>query len=134
MRKEILSKVGYYPEDLGKYGGEERDLSFRIIKYWKILYAADIVIYHKISQNGRMPKKEENFFRYRNQVLVLGRYLPFIYRWSSFVAWSGWYILKKNGKLKEIWQVFKELVRVKKSVIDSKTLEYIKGVDGRLFY
>ncbi|WP_105891363.1 glycosyltransferase family 2 protein, partial [Haemophilus influenzae] len=50
IRKEVYQKAGFYPKDLGLYGGEERDLSFRILEAgYQILYASDIVIYHKVS-------------------------------------------------------------------------------------
>ena len=89
IRKKVYNKCGLYPEDLGKYGGEERDLSFRILeKNYKILYVADIIIFHKVSPNGRMPKIEEEYFRYRNQLIVLNRYLPLKYRVSSNIIWS----------------------------------------------
>ena len=134
IKKEVFNKVGYYPDDLGKYGGEERDLSFRIIKYYKILYASDIIIYHKRALNGRMPQKEENYFRYRNQLIVLNRYLPFVYRWTSNFMWSMWYLLKKKGSLNEIFKVLKEVSQLKREIIDKETLKYIKDVQGRLFY
>ena len=59
-KERSLSKAGFYPKDLGLYGGEERDLSFRILEAgYQILYASDIVIYHKVSPNGRMMRKRK---------------------------------------------------------------------------
>lgn len=135
IRKEVYQKAGFYPKDLGLYGGEERDLSFRILEAgYQILYASDIVIYHKVSPNGRMTKKEENFFRYRNQLIVLNRYMPRMYRYTSNVIWSLFYLIKKSGTLKEVREVFHDLSLLSKCTISRRTLLYIKSVNGRLFY
>lgn len=136
IKKEVYDKCGLYPDDLGKYGGEERDLSFRILeKDYRILYVADIVIYHKISPNGRMKKEEENYYRYRNQLLVLNRYMPLFYRMTSNIIWSFYYFLIKKGKLTQIYNVLKECKTIKKNEVRSqKILDKIKKVKGRLLY
>ncbi|HHF6598000.1 TPA: glycosyltransferase family 2 protein [Haemophilus influenzae] len=135
IRKEVYQKAGFYPKDLGLYGGEERDLSFRILEAgYQILYASDIVIYHKVSLNGRMMRKKENFFRYRNQLIVLNRYMPRIYRYSANLIWSLFYLIKKSGTLKEVIEVFHDLSLLSKCTISRRTLLYIKNVNGRLFY
>ncbi|OOF67866.1 glycosyltransferase family 2 protein, partial [Rodentibacter caecimuris] len=103
IRKDVYQKAGLYPKDLGLYGGEERDLSFRILEEgYQILYASDIVIYHKVSPNGRMSKTQENFFRYRNQLIVLNRYMPRTYRYSANIIWSLFYLLRMEGNLKSV--------------------------------
>ncbi|HHW3262919.1 TPA: glycosyltransferase family 2 protein, partial [Haemophilus influenzae] len=110
IRKKVYQKAGLYPKDLGLYGGEERDLSFRILESgYQILYASDIVTYHKVSPDGRMSKEKENFFRYRNQLIVLNRYMPRIYRYSANLIWSLFYLIKKSGTLKEVIEVFHDL-------------------------
>jgi len=135
IRKEVYQKAGLYPKDLGLYGGEERDLSFRILEAgYQILYASDIMIYHKVSLDGRMSKEKENFFRYRNQLIVLNRYMPRIYRYSANLIWSLFYLIKKSGTLKEVIEVFHDLSLLSKCTISRRTLLYIKNVNGRLFY
>ena len=135
IRKEVYQKAGLYPKDLGLYGGEERDLSFRILETgYQILYASDIMIYHKVSPDGRMSKEKENFFRYRNQLIVLNRYMPRIYRYSANLIWSLFYLIKKSGTLKEVIEVFHDLSLLSKCTISRRTLLYIKNVNGRLFY
>lgn len=133
IRKEVFNQTGLYPSDLGKYGGEERDLSFRILeKGYKILYTANIKIYHKISSNGRL--QEETLNRYRNQLIVLNRYMPKKYRISSNIIWTLFYLLKRKIKLKEIKKVFVELSDLKKETISLQTLEKIKKMKGRIYY
>lgn len=133
IKKEVYKKVGLYPNDLGKYGGEERDLSFRILEQgYDILYTADLKIYHKVSQNGRL--KEETYNRYRNQLVVLNRYMPLKYRISSNIIWSLYYLLKRKIKVKEIKKVFKEITILEKTTISKNTLKQIKYVSGRVWF
>ena len=133
IKKEVYNKIGLYPKDLGKYGGEERDLSFRILESnYEILYTADVKIYHKVSPNGRL--KEENFNRYRNQLIVLNRYMPRIYSFSANIIWTLFYLLKRKITLKDIKNVFKELETLKKETISGNTLRKIKKLRGRVFY
>lgn len=133
IKKEVYDKVGLYPNDLGKYGGEERDLSFRILeKGYGILYTADTKIYHKVSPNGRL--REESFNRYRNQLVVLNRYMPKVYSISSNIIWTLFYLLKGKVKIKDIKKVFNELKILKKETISSETLEKIKKMKGRIWY
>lgn len=133
IKKEVYEKIGLYPEDLGKYGGEERDLSFRILENnYEILYTADIKIYHKVSPNGRL--KEENFNRYRNQLMVLNRYMPLKYRVSANIVWSLFYLLKRKIRIKDIKIVFKELKNIKKQTISKDSITKIKNMKGRIWY
>ena len=133
IKKEVYEKIGLYPDDLGKYGGEEKDLSFRILEQgYDILYTADLKIYHKVSQNGRL--KEENYNRYRNQLIVLNRYMPLKYRITSNIIWSLYYLFKKNIKIKEIKKVFKEINNIKKKTISFNSIEKIKKLKGRIYY
>lgn len=133
IKKEVYEKAGLYPDDLGKYGGEERDLSFRILEQgYDILYTADLKIYHKVSQNGRL--KEETYNRYRNQLVVLNRYMPLKYRITSNIIWSLYYLFKKNIKIKEIKKVFKETNKIKKKTVSFNSIEKIKKLKGRIYY
>lgn len=135
IKREAYDKVGVYPLDLGLYGGEERDLSFRILECgYDILYASDIVVYHKVSPNGRMSRKDEDFYRYRNQLIVLNRYMPFIYRVSSNIIWSIFYLIRKKGTFKEIFYVFRDIIILKKQIISKECLKKMKEVKARLWY
>lgn len=135
IRKNVYDKVGYYPLDLGLYGGEERDLSFRILEFgYDILYVSDIVIFHKISPNGRMPREKENFYRYRNQLIVLNRYMPFLYCVTSNIIWSIFYLLRKKGSLYDIYTVFLELVTLDKTKVSHNVIKKIGSLKGRVLY
>ena len=132
IRKKVYEECGKYPDDLGKYGGEEEDLSYRIIEKYRIQYCADLEIYHKISPNGRMKKEEENYFRYRNKLLVRSRYLLLKYQISNYIIWSLYYLIKKDGKLKEVIALKKELKKLSKieksrKVFLNKKLKQLKA-------
>lgn len=133
IKKEVYQKSGLYPDDLGKYGGEERDLSFRILeKGYDILYTADIKIYHKVSPKGRL--LEEQFNRYRNQLIVLNRYMPNPYKITGNIIWSGYFILKGKIKLSEVFNVIKEIKKLSKKTISNNTLNKIKDLKGRVWF
>ncbi|BBA52810.1 putative glycosyltransferase [Fusobacterium varium] len=135
IRKKVYEECGKYPDNLGKYGGEERDLSFRILKHnYNILYVSNIMIYHKISQNGRLQKKEEDFYRYRNQLIVLNKYMPRLYCISSNIIWSLFYLIKKNGTLKNILIVLKEIKQIEKNPISLSVINKIKEMKGRIYF
>lgn len=135
IRKSVYENVGLYPRDLGLYGGEERDLSFRVLeKGYDILYANDVIIYHKVSPDGRLSRKQEDFFRYRNQLIVLNRYMPFLYRFSSNIAWSLFYLFRKNGKLSDVFSVLKECFLLEKKTISVETIDKMKKCKARMFY
>ncbi|MGL6115422.1 MAG: glycosyltransferase family 2 protein [Cetobacterium sp.] len=137
IRKSTYERVGMYPKDLGIYGGEERDLSFRILgEDLEILYCSDIVIYHKVSPEGRMSLERENFYRYRNQLMVLNRYMNFIPRWSSNILWSLFYYLKKGGKIQYIFQVLREVNGLERYPLEKrkKIEKKIKSLKGRIYY
>lgn len=134
IKKEVYNKCGIYPENLGKYGGEERDLSFRILdKNYKILYTADIIIFHKVSSNGRMIKKMEQYYRYRNQLIVLFRYMPLLYRITSNFIWTSYYLIKNKGDIKGIIKVQKILSKIKKSE-NKERIKKIREVKGRIWF
>lgn len=135
IRKSVYDKAGLYPLDLGLYGGEERDLSFRVLEAgFDILYTSDIVIYHKVSPNGRMPRDKEDYYRYRNQLIVLNRYMPLFYRITSNIIWSIYYILYKKGKFNDVAHTLGEIKQLKLCTISNATLSKMKFMQARILY
>lgn len=131
IRKKVYNEIGVYPENFGLYGTEELDLSYRIIKKYKILYVADIVIYHKASPNGR---KDNRFNLYRNKMLVNKKYLPAKYVVSSFFIWSFYYIFFKKGKIKDVKKVLKDMKNIKGEKLSLQEIKKLKKIDARLLY
>lgn len=134
IKKSVYDKVGMYPEDLGLYGGEELDLSFRIIENkFKILYTADIIVYHKASPNGRMGSKKQSFYKYQNRLKVIYRYMPKMYVKSNIAIWSAYYILK-SGNIKGVIETLNILKNMDRNEISKETVKYLKEVNARLIY
>ncbi|WP_130890932.1 glycosyltransferase family 2 protein [Fusobacterium ulcerans] len=136
IRKKVYEECGKYPNNLGKYGGEEEDLSYRIVEKYKIQYCSDLEIFHKVSQNGRITRKEEDYLRYRNKIIVRSRYLLPQYQISNYIIWSLYYLLKKNGKLKEVVDTGKQLNSITK--IENSRKKYLnkklKKLKARILY
>lgn len=133
IKSEVYNSCGIYPENLGKYGGEESDLSFRIIEKYKILYVADIEIFHKISPNGRMPKKEENFLRYCNKMKIVKKYMPKKNIFANFIIWSLMFLVKEKD-IKGVYKVKKEMDKIKRKTLKKDTLIKLKKIKARLYY
>ena len=60
--------------------------------------------------------------------------MPKVYRISSNIIWTLFYLLKGKVKIKDIKIVFKELKILKKETISLETLEKIKKMKGRILY
>lgn len=136
IKKEVYNKCGIYPDYLGIYGGEEEDLSYRILLEYKILYCSDLIIYHKNSILGRVPLSVENYYRYRNKLVVRKRYLSKKYFISNFIIWSFIYLFRMKGKINDIFKVKKDLNKIQSiSKNKCKKLEKkLKEIDARLLY
>lgn len=136
IRKKTYEECGKYPDDLGKYGGEEEDLSYRIIEKYKIQYCADLEIFHKISPNGRMRREEENYWRYRNKLIVRNRYLNKKSITINWIIWSIYYFLVKKGKIKDILKVKKEMKDMETLSAERKEsiLKKLKALNARIIY
>lgn len=136
IRKEVIDKCGLYPEDYF-YGGEELDLSFRIINHgYDILYYPEVEVFHKQVPTGRITNKEKWIMVYRNRLLTAYRYLPKKYQYVSNILW-GIKIFIKSGSIKSVIVALKRYMISKKEIhretISSKTIAYLKKNYGRLW-
>ncbi|MGL5231368.1 MAG: glycosyltransferase family 2 protein [Cetobacterium sp.] len=133
IKKEVYKNCGVYPDDLGKYGGEESDLSFRIIQKYKILYTSDIKIFHKVSIDGRMKKEDEEYLRYRNKLRVCKKYLPNKYYYMNFVIWTIYYLIK-NRNVKNIIKNISDQNNPILQKLEKSHVENLKKLKARLYY
>lgn len=138
IKKEVLEKVGLYPEDFF-YGMEEYDLSYRMLENgYSIAYTDGVIMLHKESPLGRNPKREKLLMLWINKSKVAFRYLPGKYFWSTAFMWSlqylrhtGWHV---GGFFKGWGMVFKIPRTEKKTPVSPKTLQYLKQTKARLSY
>ena len=142
FRKKVLDEVGPLL-DMG-YGGEELELSFRVIKQkYKILYTPDILVLHKVAQTGRFSSKKLVYFSVRNRYFVLTRHLPFVYLLINTSAWNviWFYRALRSRALKSYFsglyeglQFLSKGLLQKRDVVGGEALHYLKQNGGRLWF
>lgn len=138
IKREVLEKVGTYPEDFF-YGMEEYDLSYRIIdKGYSIVYTDKVVMLHKESPYGRPPMADKLRMMWVNKAKVAWRYLPLIYFYTTSFMWSLQYLriagLDFNGWYNGIKQVFNLRKHEQRHPINKSTLKYLQSIRARLWY
>lgn len=134
IRKDVYEKAGLYPEDLGLYGGEELDLSFRMLEgNFKILYTADITIYHKASIKGRMSSSEQSFMKYQNRIKVIYKYMPNKYVLTNIGIWSVYFLIKQKN-LKNVFIAIRNLKNTPRNKVSKNVIGYLKEIKARLLY
>lgn len=138
IRKQAMEAVGGYPTDFF-YGMEEYDLSYKLIsKGYKIVYTDEIVMLHKESPLGRSPHKEKMKMLWLNKSKVAWRYLPTIYFITTSIMWSMEYLMKSKFDLLGFYKGWKNIITAmpheKRQTLNSKTIDYLKQLDARLWY
>ena len=137
IKKEVLDKVGHYPEDFF-YGMEEYDLSYRILDMgYSIYYDSRIVMLHKESPLGRKPKNEKLQEMWVNKCKVAWRYLPKKYYYSTAFMWSLQYlkVTRDIGGYFKGWKAVAGIPsREKRTPVSAATLRYLQSVEARLWY
>ena len=77
FRRNILQKIGCYPQGFGFYV-EEYDVSYRIMAAgYKVRYFEDLVVLHRQSQFGR-DDKHIIYYLIRNNIYLYFQYHPFL--------------------------------------------------------
>ena len=138
IRKDVIDKVGGYPEEFFLYLNEN-DLAIRILNQgYKIIQSSDIIAYHKNSPTNRTSKRGP-FYYSRNLYYIYWKYYPFpssfiktlklvclclyysleqrtfIYISSTINAFSNFFsILKKRIKIKK--EILKQ-IRISKKIV-----------------
>ena len=138
IRKDVIDQLGMYPEDFF-YGMEEYDLSYRVLDNgYAIQYNASIVMLHKESPLGRKPTSERLRMFWVNKSKVAWRYLPKIYFYSTALLWSYQYLRITGFNLKHYFRGWKAILAIPRSEprkkISAATMDYLRKVEGRLYY
>ena len=136
--KEVYNRAGEYPTDFF-YGMEEYDLSYRILDLgYRIAYNSSVAIIHNESPKGRTSHASKMQMLWVNKSKVAYRYLPSIYFISTAVMWSLQFLLKTNFKLSLFFEGWRKIGQIpsteQKKPISTDTLQYIKSVEGRMWY
>ncbi len=137
LSRKVIDVCGLYPEDF-MYGGEELDLSFRIINQgYEIMYDPKFAVLHKQVLKGRM-KNDEKWIRvYRNRLIIGYKYLKGIYK---IVSDSLWFIkillITKSIRIPvcAVQEYRKVKNQLEKTTLTKDALAYMKNNYGRLWY
>jgi GT2 family glycosyltransferase len=138
IKKEVLEKIGDYPEDFF-YGMEEYDMGYRIIdKGYAIQYNERVIMLHKESPLGRKPAKEKLMMMWVNKSKVAWRYLPKIYFYSTALLWSFQYLWITRFNLKYYFRGWKAIIAIPRTErhkkISKDAIAYLRRVEARLYY
>ena len=138
IKKQAMEAAGGYPTDFF-YGMEEYDLSYKLIsKGYKIVYTDEIVMLHKESPLGRSPHKEKMKMLWLNKSKVAWRYLQTIYFITTSIMWSLEYLMKSKFDLLGFFKGWNNIITAmpheKRETLNSKTIDYLKQLDARLWY
>ena len=136
--KEVYNRAGEYPTDFF-YGMEEYDLSYRILNCgYRIAYNSSVAIIHNESPMGRTPHAEKMQMLWVNKSKVAYRYLPNIYFITTALMWSIQFLIKTKFNWSLYIEGWKKIFKIPKveqrKTISSETLDYIKSVEGRMWY
>ena len=138
IKREVLEKVGTYPEDFF-YGMEEYDLSYRIINQgYSIIYDSGIVMLHKESPLGRKPKNEKLQMMWVNKAKVAWRYLPKRNFYTTAAMWSLQYLRITGFNLKGFFNGWKQIRKIasyeKRAPVGNDAMNYLRKTNARLWY
>lgn len=138
MRKEVIEKVGDFPEDFF-YGMEEYDLSYRMMDAgFTIGYDSSVRVLHKETRTGRVTSEERVRMMWVNKSKVTWRYLPNIYFYTTALMWSFEYLKKTSFNMVGYFKTWSEVLKIpgkaKKNIINNKAMDYLKKVEARLWY
>jgi len=142
-RKSVYDKCGLYQEDL-LFGCEELDMSYRILEAgYKIFYTPDIVVEHypeTPKPSTKAARRKYSYYLMRNKIWINYKYLPWFACIVNTVLWSltRLALACRDGGffqvLRGIKDGFKELRRLKRTPVSSKTVAYLRQNHGRIFF
>jgi len=142
MKKEVFDICGLYPDNLF-FGGEELDLSYRILENgYKLFYVPDIVVDHFPDYTevlSRATSSKYLYFTIRNKIWINYKYLP----WFPFIVNSAIWIFIllassiTKGSFLELVKGIKDGItgirKLNRTPLSNSTVAYLKRNYGRLF-
>lgn len=144
INRKVIEQCGLYQDNFG-FGGEELDLSYRVVQAgMKILYAPDIVVHHYPGSSlfGVRDRGDysELYFRVRNRIWLAYKYIPFPYLPVYLFLWFMSYgatalkIFDVRNLFLGIRDGVRELRPLKRTPLDQNALKYLRANFGRLWY
>ncbi len=138
MKKDLFSSTGFYPENFF-YGMEEYDLSYRVINAgYQLAYDNTIKVLHKESPTGRITNLQKLKMMWYNKSVVVWKFLPKKYFYTTTFIWSLFFLLKSNFNIIQYFKIWREICSIPKNhprqTINQEALDYLKSVESRLWY
>lgn len=139
IRVPMANKVGGYPKDLGLYGFEEIELSWRLVNAgFSILYCPKLKVIHLKSPDGRLLATNTHYLHWVNRTKMAVKYLKLRYVVSTFLI-RGCFFFISTRRADLLFQGVTELLRFWKkrrdfSQFEKKFYSYFKRNGGRLYY
>jgi len=143
VRKSVLDTCGLYQGDF-LFGGEELDLSYRIIESgYTLFYIPDIVVEHYPDRSNRLTKVGREgypYFLMRNKIWINYKYLPWFAFFTNTILWCAirlTFSVRNWGfvqVLRGIKDGFRNLKRLKRTPVSNSTITYLRHNYGRLFF
>lgn len=135
LRTSTVKEIGNFSNELGPYGFEEVDISFRLINNGKyIKYLCDCVVEHKKSPDGRFSSALVNYYAFINRTIIAKRHLRGRYFLSCLLVRSIFF-LAKTRDLKLLLQGLKVISSFKtREPFSQNFYDYCKKVKAFLYY
>jgi len=144
IRREVLDRCGLYADDI-MYGGEELDLSYRVVNAgYYIYYEPSIVVHHYPQSSAIMAGErgvaKELYHSIQNRLYLAYRYLPRRYTPFYLMFWLGYYFgtALRNGHLKffikGLYDGIRRLRKYQRNPLSPEAERYIQEHYGRLWY
>lgn len=141
LKRTAIQDTGFFFEDYF-YAVEELDYSYRALsRNWRIYYLADVLVMHKKSPI-RITGKKQYYYQMRNRCIISAKFFPFPYYLTYIAYWAlTLFILSfRDNAVRELGDgILKGIgcflrYRRTANIVDSKTIDYIKNNEGRIWY
>lgn len=144
IRREVLEQCGMYAEGL-MYGGEELDLSYRVIDAgYRIYYEPTIVAIHhpqpSVIAKGKQGAAKELYYQIQNRLYLAYKYLPARYVPIYLGVWLTrcfiWSVRKRDlhAFFAGVHDGILRLRMHQRTPINPQAQSYLKRHYGRLWY
>lgn len=141
VRREALLEVGLFWDRL-MYGGEELDLSYRLLdRGYRLLRTASVTVLHDNVLTARR-RGQQTYFYIRNRCWVAARNLPWLYVLTTTGLWWGYLLLAATARrelsfaVQGIWDALRGFPAVlcERQRIRRDTVQALRRLSGRLWY
>jgi hypothetical protein len=111
IRRELISKVGFYDERFNPYGWEDVDYSIRAKeKGYKVFYNHKAIIYHKGGKTGRGSISEYELSKAKNYFYLIKKHANIfqLFIFSIVLPFKSLFILSKELSRREFKTLFSQ--------------------------